>query len=136
MQGLGWDSGYFVKLVYKRNFVPKFLSFQGEKFDQYWNKKLLQCPRLSEVTCRSVWRSAQRNAQNTRTCPPTSVNCFNRLSRCNHLKIKGVIKQANATSFYYLRFLGMVMLRPCEVILGGDDGAASGAASFDAPPPN
>jgi hypothetical protein len=26
------------------------------------------------VTCRSVWRSARRNARNTRTCSPTSLN--------------------------------------------------------------
>jgi hypothetical protein len=34
--------------------------------------------------------------------------------------VKEVIKQSNMINLYYLNFLGMVMLRPVLVILGGD----------------
>jgi hypothetical protein len=35
------------------------------------------------------------------------------------MRVKDVIKQGNAINLYYLNFLGMVMLRPVLVTLGG-----------------
>jgi hypothetical protein len=51
--------------------------------------------------------------------PPPSVNYFNTFNPYIYMKVKGMIKQGNMINLYYLNFLGMVMLRPALVTLGG-----------------
>jgi hypothetical protein len=41
------------------------------------------------------------------------------------MRVKVVIKQGNAINLHYLNFLGMVMLRPVLVTLGGGAGGDS-----------
>jgi hypothetical protein len=51
--------------------------------------------------------------------PPPSVNQFNTTSGCIYIEMEEVVEQGNAINLYYLIFLGMVILRPVLVTLGG-----------------
>jgi hypothetical protein len=77
------------------------------------------CNYLNEYATRRYYRGARRNDRGIPKWVTTSVNCFNTFSRCIYIEMKGVIKQDNAINFYYINFLGMVMLRPVLVTLGG-----------------
>jgi hypothetical protein len=55
-------------------------------------------------------------------------------SRCNLVEMEEVIKQGSAIKLYYLNFLGMVMLHPVLVTLGGGAGGAYSLFTPLAPP--